>query len=179
MAWRWLYKLLGRDLRGISSHRFSEDDRDRSHISRLEGQIRKQRIDFLKEKLQRMKQVQEEEMLESQVSDLESDIYGEEEEEMDNASGDKFSPDSILTSMFVRAMQNPQKEAVDGATKGRINLSNEQIEEYKKKVPDHILKRARKMNDEEMLTFVRGYNPSILENYDDDTIRRALDILRR
>jgi len=179
MAWRWLYRVLGKDMRSLTAHPFTDEERDKSHIARLNNQIRKQRIDYLKEKLQRMKQLQEEEMLEEQVQELERDFYADDDENDTIEQADITNPDALVSSLLLRVLSGNQQPAASARpTLQRTNLDDTQIRSYKSQIPDAILKKAKKMNDEELLQLVRSYNPSILEQYDDDTIARAMKILK-
>lgn len=164
---------------------FSEIDRDKSHIARLENEIRKQRVKYLKEKLERLKAAQEEEHLEEQIAELEGEFErDDEEDERPDASemvGMMNNPDAMMMNVLLTALtakrQAPVQAPVTQPT-AKATLSDDKLHELKTKIPGPILKKIKKMNDAELMDFGRQYVPDYFEQFDDDTIKRAMVILR-
>lgn len=161
-----------------SHYTFDEEDGDKSKIKRLESAIRRQRIQFLREKLERLKGLQEEQLLEEQVADLEEDFFGSDDDAEPRDTTDA-SPDAMLANLFMQVLSKGKGSSTD-VTQPKIkqNLNDDQLRTFRDSVPKSYLKQARKMSDEELLGFVRLHKPELLENYDDDTIQRAIRILK-
>jgi len=165
---------------------FTEEDTDKSAVTRLERAIRKQRIEFLRQKLEHMKAKQEEDLLTMQVEQLEEDMYGGDENDIDehkNDSQDDESPDALLSQLLMRAMSRQgasvNNSQVQSNSAQKLHLSDDQLEEYKAKIPPHLLKKFRKMSEEDILKIGRMYAPDFFEKCDDDTIKRALIALKK
>lgn len=183
---------------------FSEEDTDKSAITRLERAIRKQRIEHLRAKLEHMKAKQEEEFLDYQVQTLENDMYGDMEEENGESDGPE-DPDSLLVSLLgnvfrgselagsqmgvrlpsdsshnSRTVEHQERCNISaGAGLGAgIRLTDDELREFKNKVPKSYIRFAKKKSDEEIITFIRMHKPGFLEQYDQDTIQRAIRILK-
>jgi len=179
----WPFK--PRDARKDNGRTFTEIERDKSHISRLENEIRKQRVKFLKEKLERLKASQEEEMLEEQIADLEADMDRGDDDETPDVKGTidtMNNPDAMMLNLLTMVLQNkkPQTQQILTTPQPpqKVKLSDDKLEELKTKIPSPVLKRLKKMSDAEILEFGRQYVPDYFEQLDDDTIARAMVILR-
>lgn len=182
-----------RDKREDNGRLFSDEERSRSAITRVQHAIQRERLDFLRAKLARMKAKHEEMLLEDELADMEEGIYGTESDDGKqenpqapfNALGAMDEPDALLAQMFMQILSaNQPKPAMGGNTQERSQrgerktLTDDELRAYKEKIPATYLKRAKKMSDEQLIEFVGSYKPEFIAEYDDDTIQRACKILK-
>jgi hypothetical protein len=179
------------------NHDFTAIERDKSHIAQLENQIRTQRIKFLKEKLQRLKANQEEYQLEAQISDLEEDLHkddddGDDEEEEGNpqvALNAMNNPDALLMQLLTTVLAGQTIKKPEAPPTGygagipqvsppKKHLTDDELRGMKRRIPAPYLKRLRKMSDEKIIEIGRQYAPDFFEQCDDDTIKRAVLIVK-
>jgi len=175
-----------------TQHELTDADRDESTTQRLQGAIRRERIRYLRARLQQLKDVHDEALLETEVEQLEEELHGRDDEDDESAltpadmlDAARDSPDALLVQLLGKVLnhqggntgqaQAPQQGMVPSE---RIHISDEQLREYKKRVPTAYLKKLKKMGDEELLATGRAYAPDVFARADDDTIQRAIRILR-
>lgn len=163
-------------------HTFTDEDRERSSIKILEKQIRQQRIDFLKAKLERMKSLQEEAMLEEQVADLEDQFYDQDEEPQAASKEEGANPDAMLMQLFGQVLQGRQQQQAPTQTTlqppQKLHLDNTQLQELLKKIPSPLLKTLKKKKDEEIIQLARSYAPEYVDRMDEDTLNRAIALIK-
>lgn len=149
----------------------------KSHVSRLENEVRRKMLEMRKEKLQRLKEQLEEQQLDEQIADLQDRIDGDDDEE---GVPDGMNPDALIMSIIAQAMakkQQPQAQPV-AAAPVKLHLSDEQLAEYKQKIPSPVLKKLSKMSAEDIIDYGRQYVPDFFERVDDDTITRAVAMIQ-
>lgn len=168
MLFSWLFKR--KKHQGFA---FSDEDRARSaEMRRLNHEREKQRIQREME-MQDLRAERERLRLEAEIDRL----MPEEDDEL--------NPDTLLLQLFASKF-NPTQGAVPvGASEtlappiqtatGTVSLSDEQLRSmYQSMVPPHFKKIAKKMPDDALAGYIRNY----LKTADDDTIRRAVNIVR-
>lgn len=176
----------------------TDDENETAQIKRLQNSIRKQRIQYLKEKLQRIKDLQEEQQLKEQVDDLEDDMAAAEEENDDQEDQStqaanllSGSPEDALMSLLINAVMKNQSPGAAGApTLSQPTLysapaapekkiwTDDELRALKARVPAQYLDAARKMKDDELLEMARIRYPDVFNQASDDSIARAIRILR-
>lgn len=155
-------------------HKFTDEERQKSRVSRIERDIMQDRIDYLERKRNRLAAEYRAREMEEEIAEMEEGLEDDVEEGDDlGANG----PDALITQLLMRAMnQGPMKKPEQFT--GKQSLTDEQLRAFKEKAPPEYLKAAQKMSDDEIMEYVKTNKPDIFETYDDDTIRRALIILK-
>lgn len=161
-----------------AGHQFTEEERDRSQISQLENSIRKQRIKFLREKLERLKQAQEVEQLEEQVAETEAELNGDDDDEEPEGINADAMFMQLIAGIFGGRQAIAQNAPPTNNPVAKKTLNDDELRTFRDKVPPAYLKKAKKMSDDELIDFVSAHRPEFLIEYDDDTIKRALKILK-
>jgi hypothetical protein len=165
-----------RDRREDNGRDFTDADRDEGSIGRLQGAIRKERIRYLRARLQQLRDLHDEQLLESEVDGLEAELKGEEQDDgVEQFTG--ANPDAMLAALFMQVLGANKKQAAS-AVPEKMVLTDEQLLAYKKKIPAPMLRKLRGMKDEELLHTARMYAPDLMEKADEETITRAIRILR-
>lgn len=174
------------------AHVFTDEDRQLAEIKRLQKKVQQEELDALKDRLEYLRSQKQKDLLEEQIEDMEEDLYGEDEE--DDETPDLESPDALLSGLLMRVMQAPhgamgagaqgtvgQVRAAMQSAQGKKSLTDEQLRAIKEDLKAQYgsyYKMAMNMSDEQILEFARTNRPDLLEQYDQDTIDRALKILR-
>lgn len=178
-----------------TGHVLNDEDVDKSHISRLEKSIRKLRIEHLKQKLQRMKDMQEEQMLEEQLEDLENDFYGPEEGEDDKvnvgeAVGAMDNPDALLMGLLGNVLGHIKKPNAQQAappiqqqqTAQKKHYSDQELQALVSSIPEKWRPKIKAMSAEQILQLVPIYAPDeikeMIAGADEDSIVRAIKLLK-
>jgi len=104
-------------------------------------------------------------------------LRGTDEPESSGGIEDKLL-EVLLTKVLGGNSQNQQPGLAEFLNKGQsppneINLTDDEIRNTLKDVPKHYLKMAKKMNDEQLKNVIKTQG-----NFSDDTLKRALNILR-
>jgi len=154
---------------------FKDEDRLRSKEVRLERDIVHDRLEFLERRRDRLRSEYKARELEEEIAEMEDELSGGDDDEDE-------SPDAMLESLLSKvapllagANNAPQPQQ----TPQLLHLSDEQLEEYKARIPKPMLKKLQKMSDDELITLGKQYNPDIFAMADEDTLKRALLILKR
>lgn len=169
----WFGRLFGK-----KRHVFSDEDRDRSKQVRLERDIVQDRIEFLERRRDRLRAEYKARELEDEIEEMEDELAGDDGTDEDDAPDAMI--DSILTKVApLLAAGSAAQQPNTVQPPQQLHLTDEQLEEYKASIPKPMLKKLRKMSDDELLTLGRQYNPDVFAMADEDTIKRALLILKR
>lgn len=179
MLFGWFKKDKNGQRRG---HNFTEEERELSTVKKLEADIRRARIRKLQEKLQRIKDEQEIEDLEEQVERVEGDFYGEEDDEEEEGEFPSAiaSPDALFGEIVMRVLSasNAQKDVPAAASRQKKTLTDDELRAMLAEIPAAYRKKAKKMTNEELISLAQQLKPEIFEEYDDETIKRALLIVK-
>jgi hypothetical protein len=168
---------------------FSIEEVERSHVSRLENaisrernKIRKAQLEKNLERLRELRQTQELRRQEEDIERLEDEIYEDEDEEAPIDVTGNASPDALFSQIVLRVLQaqsgamHQPMETIPQDVKR--NLTDDEIRAMFAEIPAAYRKKAKKMQDEEILQFAKQMKPDIFTEYDDDTLKRALLILK-
>lgn len=158
------------------AYSFQDDDREKSAVVRLERAVRKKRLEMHRARLERLHEQLEEQQMEEQIADLEDQLSEGEEE---SAQPQEMSADAMLLSLFTQVAKKPSQvaPAVVQPTQ-KASLSTAQLQEMRGRIPSHVLKTFKKMEPEQVVEQISMHYPDFLEAYDDDTIKRAVEVLR-
>ncbi len=158
-------------------HIFNDEEREEAQIERLKKSIREQRLRYLRERLERLKQMQEERKLEQDVVDAEDDL--EPDDSGPDDENDEEDPDKLIIGMLgsLMAPKQPLVQPVESQS-SRLHLSDTAIKEYLSRVPLVMRAKLRKMSDAELIEQARAYAPDLLERCDEDTIARAIRMIK-
>lgn len=160
-----------------------EERLDKAKITRIQNNIRKERIRYLEQRYEELRSRQEQEIWERKISDLEDDLDDGEDDE-NPIEQIPETPEALLVGLLAKVLQNkdaanPIPAASQPPAAGiKVSVSDAQLRELKNRIPGSWMARLRKMSDEELLTTARTYLPDQFEQADDDTIARAMIILR-
>jgi len=106
------------------------------------------------------------------------------QQEINDQFGEEEDTDSILAQLLSKIVpggsglqpSNLNAQEQTGAAKRRY--TDEELRAFKKKVPMVILKQLRGMSDDEIITKAQEYFPDNFKQIDDDTLKRAVLIVR-
>lgn len=150
---------------------YTFDDEDQHHateVKRLKAEQRKLQAEMA---LERQKLEFEKQKFE--LESLRDELYGDDEEdEQEGSSLDKMLV-PILMGAFVK-QPAPPVDSTPVASVQKVQYTDDEIREILKQVPKHYIKLAQKMDDTTVRKFLYAQQP----NVSDDTIERALKILR-
>lgn len=163
-------------------HELTEDDRDKSAITNLERTIRKQRIDYLKRRLEQMKQVQEEQLLEQQLQDLEYDTYGDEDEDENPAElveQAQNNPEALFTNLLMNAFTKnrapPGSPAPPPNPSTLKDYSDDEINAILQQTGPAAIAQLKILSDEKLINLIRQKYPDA----SDASIMRTIELLRK
>lgn len=164
-----------RDGRENNGRDFSDDERDKGQITRLERAIRRQRMEAMRLHLENLKQKQEEMLMRQQIGMLEDDLYGDEEDEDEEPGIDGLFSELIQNVM----RKNPQAaSAPEASAPVSVSIPDEQLRSMKTKIPAPMLKKLRGMNDEQIVEAISMHYPDLIAQCDEDTVKRAVAVIR-
>lgn len=158
----------------------------KAKVTRLSNDIQNITLKAKERQLRRLKQKLEEREMEAEIAELEAELYGEEEESEESPMALMQSPEALLMSIISQAAlkrQSPAAETTSNAFNSNplstssaagVKITDEEIRQFKSKLPKAALKYLKKSTDEELEAQIK----SRLPNIDDDTIDRAIIILR-
>lgn len=171
-------------------YEFSDDDRELSALRRAEKAAHRKEMEYLKEKLQRKIELLEKRRLEEQIADLDDQLY-DRDDEGDNDSpaagvvGD--DPDALMMGLLMQVL-NGQRAAPQAAPTGqppspveidtKINVPDEKLKEMISRIPSPFMKKLKKMDDAELIETGKAYVPDFFTKVDEDTISRAIRLIR-
>jgi len=153
----------------------------KSKVTRLSNEIQSITLKAKERQLRRLKQKLEEREMQAQIEEMEEELYGDDDEEEDNPSSLMQSPEALLMSIIANAtLKNNQPATVqtpilnNNSDVAGVKITDEEIREFKKKLPKAALKYFKNLTDEELEAQIKAKMPHI----DDNTIDRAVIILR-
>ena len=129
---------------------------------------------MLENKRDRLRAEYKAQALEEEILDMQEELNGTPEEEGLNS-------DSLLMSLLSKVVGGTPTippSMLSGVPKEKISITDEQLREYKARIPAKILKKLRKMSDAELIVLGKQYNPDLFLSADEETVQRAISILK-
>lgn len=159
-----------------------QEEVQKQQITKLKKNIYQQRIDFLKDKLEHLKQRHEELILEDQIADLEEDLEGNDEIEENPQTNinDFANPDAMfnnLISLGAQALANRKNSApVVNAppTSSKRTYSDEEISAIISKTPKETLLKLKDLNETILANVIRQQYPDA----DDISISKTIPLIK-
>lgn len=146
-----------------NNHTFTDEDRELARQTRilrmqqLQSQIRAET------ELNELRVKREKAALQQDIAEL----TGDEDDESEIVE--------LMKPIINRAFPNPSMApTVVGTTQMSVSYSDDNLRDLKKRIPKVFLKQIRKMTDDEL----KGRIKNELPNIDDDSMHRALTIVR-
>jgi len=137
----------------------------------------------MEERLQHLRMLRNRQRMEEQIAELEAELHGDPEDDADDEP-QSLSPDTLLIGLLTKAFTGgvagtPPVAVTVPNLPQKVHLDDAQLLEMVQGIPPAWLKKAQKLDDDKLLELARLYKPGLLETYDEDTIRRALAMLKR
>jgi len=150
---------------------FTDEERELAEAKKLQNSLRRKALEMRNARLQHLKQLQEQQFLEDEISSLEEDVYGEQEEATETPKNE----DELLMQLLNRVMNggmnrgNSQPNTTPSSPipptpPTNKDLSDEEIVDIAAKVPPHFIKEARKSSILQVYQFIKGNYPHLTEN---------------
>lgn len=144
-----------------NNYEFSEEDRKTSlELRKLNAERKKilSEIEIQKAKLELEKQKYE-------LDELRAELSEDEEEETESSTPETLLTTALLNIFLKGQMQNQNPSVSVNKTPSENSsvLTQEDVFNIVKTIPDKYLKRARKMSDEELLSFGKLNYPNLSE----------------
>lgn len=178
---RWLPSIfIGSRKDPRANHDFSEEDREKSAVVRLEKAVRRKRLEIQKARLERLHEQLEEQQMEEQIADLEDQLDGDDNQD---PGADALSPDALFMGLLAKIANGKQPANVSSSAsvpveQTRKRLTDDQLKTMRARIPAPVLKKLARMDPEEIVEQISMYDPDFLNTYDDDTVKRAVAVLR-
>jgi len=163
-----------------------EDEVKKMTITKLNRSIYQERIDFLKDKLERVRQKHQELMLEDQIDDLERDLEPEDEEPQTNLSDFAANPeDTMMSSILNLGTQalinrknvppstNPVVSSPDSG--GVRTYTDEELNNIIAATPKDVISQIKGLPDAMLTQILKNQ----YKDADDNTISRAIPLIRK
>lgn len=165
---KWILK---DDLNKPIRHTFENDDREKSALVRRENALKRQQIEMMEARLAHLQELQKMEHMQEKIQALESNLYGNSDEEPSNA-------DSLLFQLLNKAfgVNNGQTDTTISPTptNNMQELSDETLNAMIESVPASQIALMRQLDDVELQKLARQKFPYVT----DSTIQRAIKILK-
>ena len=151
-------------------------------VNKLRKQLSRGRLDIYERRLEALHRQQEEMRLRAEIQEMEQQLSEFDDEDEDSTSDDGMNPDALMMGLFSSMITKNNSPANTGVTapssaavqEVKISYTDEQIREIKGQIPKAYLKMSKTFTDEQLSDFILKKYP----NLDDDTIIRAVGILR-
>lgn len=176
-----------RDGRENNGRDFTDEEREEARLSRARNTIRKERIKMLEDEVEELRHQREERKLLREKEMLERDLHEDEYDDEEEEEDDEENPDDIFGGMMgkviqaivaakaAQAMPAPQQAAQPPQKR---TYSDEELKAMFEKVPEVYRKKLRQMSDEEIVEQMRAHVPDFFHSADDDTIARAILVVK-
>lgn len=169
------------------NHEFTDEDRARADLRKASMSIQKQALDMQKRKLERLKMKQEEMFLQQEIEDLESDIYGDpdDDDEDQETFEDFMSPDALFASLLTKIMSGSSNTQMPSTAQNSmaqpnvelppeaVDVSDEEIRSIVQRIPPYALNYLRSQSKEKQKELINQYMPGLT----DHTIDRSMEII--
>jgi len=160
----------------------------KAKITRTINAIRQEELNALQQHLDDLKHRNEIRNRQREIERLEDEQDEDDEEDGDGLDAAEMmagSPESLLMNIIMQAMtkHSPLQAAGASSTPAQPapaarSLTDAQLLDIKKQIPDKWIKELRSMTDEDIISTARAYYPDHFNSIDEDTKVRALSILR-
>jgi len=153
-------------------YEFSNEDREAAEVAALEKTIKRQRLRRMKDTLQHLQEVEEEQALQERISRLEEKLYDDD----DANPEDILNPEMLVMNLITNFMQKKggAPAPIQQNTFSPPEITTEQIREMKNKLPAESLKQLKNMPTDELCSVLLDKFPQA----DDNTIKKAVQVIK-
>jgi len=150
-----------RDKRKNPEYKFTEEDVERSHVSRQETLIKKKYNEIQMERLQHLQDLQNERHMQEKIAMMEEEIYGEEEGEEEEEEEKSQDPVDMLFGETMKMIFNKVNPGSAAPAAIAPQNANEEISKTISAIPEQNIKQLKALPVDQLTALIAQKYPQL------------------